>query len=186
MGVVLIIIHCLLVPLSWEFDYDAPVLTYPVISFVSLEMLAGGVYLTLLWLIPRSRRERRLLALVLGVGFAIRAVTMFSTPILEDDFYRYLWDGAVVAEGTDPYRYTPAEVLTADVDADSASELAALSLLSNSSTPVAQRINYPRLTSIYPPLTQGVFALGASIEAFSLHVWRLILLLAEGATVLLL
>ena len=71
MGVVLIIIHCLLVPLSWDFDYDAPVLTYPVISFVALEMLAGGVYLTLLWLIPRSRRERRLLALVLGVGFAI-------------------------------------------------------------------------------------------------------------------
>jgi hypothetical protein len=185
-GVVLIIIHGLLVPLSWEFEYDAPVLTYPIISFVALEMLAGGVYLTLLWLIPRSRSERRLLALVLGVGLTMRAVTMFSTPILEDDFYRYLWDGAVVAEGKDPYRYSPAQVLAADSAADSASELAALSMLSNTSTPVAQRINYPELTTVYPPLTQGVFALGASIEAFSLKVWRLILLLIEGATVVLL
>ena len=185
-GVVLIIIHCLLVPLSWEFDYDAPVLTYPVISFVALEMLAGGVYLTLLWLIPRSPSDRQLLALVLGVGLTMRAVTMFSTPILEDDFYRYLWDGAVVAEGKDPYRYSPAEVLAAHGDGDSTPALAALSMLSEASTPVAQRINYPRLTTIYPPLTQGVFALGASIEAFSLHVWRLILLLIEGATVALL
>ena len=136
-GMVLLTIHCLLVPLSWEFDYDAPLLSYPVISFVALEMLAAGVYLTLLWLIPRSRAERRLLALVLGVGLVIRAVTMFSTPILEDDFYRYLWDGAVVAGGNDPYRFSPAEVLAAD--GDSAAELSALSMLADASTPVAQR-----------------------------------------------
>ena len=183
-GVVLVTIQCLLLVLSREFDYDAPLLTYPVISFVLLEMLAGGVYLILLWLIPRSRAERQLLALILGVGLAMRAVTMFSTPVLEDDFYRYLWDGAVVAGGHDPYRYAPADVLAAD--ADSATELAALSVLADASTPVAQRINYPQLTSIYPPLAQGAFALGASIEAFNLTVWRLMLLLFEGVTVALL
>jgi len=181
---VLITIHCLLLLLSREFDYEAPLLTYPVISFVVLEMLAGGVYLSLLWLIPRSPSERQLLALILGVGLAIRALTLFSTPILEDDFYRYLWDGAVVAGGYDPYRYAPAEALAAG--GESGGDLAALSVLADASTPVAQRINYPQLTSIYPPLTQVAFALGASIKAFDLTVWRLMLLLFEGLTVALL
>ncbi len=184
MGVVLIAIHLVLVPLSWKFDYDASPLTYPVVAFVALEMLAAGVYLTVLWLIPRSRADGRLVALVLGVGLVMRIATLYSTPILEDDFYRYLWDGAVVAAGNDPYRYSPAQVLAAD--GDSAAELSALSMLAQDSTPVAQRINYPQLTTIYPPLTQGVFALGASIEAFSLTVWRLMMLLFEGGAVALL
>jgi hypothetical protein len=183
-GTALITLHCLLLVLSWEFDYEAPPLTYPVISFVVLEMLAGGVYLSLLWLIPRSPPERRLLALILGVGLAIRALTLFATPILEDDFYRYLWDGAVVAGGHDPYRYAPADVLAAG--GESGGELAALSVLADASTPVAQRINYPQLTTIYPPLAQGAFALGASIDAFNLTVWRLMLLLFEAVTVALL
>ena len=180
----LVIIHCLLLVLSRDFDHDAPLLTYPVIAFVVLEMLAGGIYLILLWLIPRSGAQGRLLALIIAVGLAIRAVTMFSTPILEDDFYRYMWDGAVVAGGHDPYRYAPAEVLAAD--GDSAAELAALSELAHASTPVVQRINHPQLTTIYPPLAQAAFALGAGIDAFNLTVWRLILLLFEGLTVALL
>jgi len=183
-GVVLIAIHCFLIPLSREFDYDAPPLSYPVVAFVALEMLAGGVYLTLLWLIPRSREQHQLLALVVGVGMVIRAVTMFATPVLEDDFYRYLWDGAVVAGGHDPYRYSPAQVLATDVDG--AGQQSALAILAEASAPVAQRINYPQLTSIYPPLAQAVFALGAGIDAFSLTAWRLILLLFEAATVALL
>jgi len=65
-GVVLIAIHLVLIPLSREFDYDALPLTYPVASFVALEMLAAGVYLTLLWLIPRSRADGRLVALIFG------------------------------------------------------------------------------------------------------------------------
>ena len=184
LATLLVAIHCLLLVLSRDFDYDAAALTYPVIAFVVLEVLAGGIYFMLLWLIPRSAAEHRTLALIIAVGLAIRALAMFSTPILEDDFYRYMWDGAVLAGGHNPYRYAPAEVLAAD--ADSAADLVALSALADASAPVAQRINYPRVTSIYPPLVQGVFALGASIDAFNLTVWRLILLMFEGLTVALL
>ncbi len=181
---VLVIIHCLLLVLSGDFVHGADPSTYPVISFVLLEMLAGSVYLVLLWLIPRSGVERRSLALVIGVGLIIRALTMFSTPILEDDFYRYMWDGAVLAGGDSPYRYAPAQVLA--VDAESSADLMALAELARVSTPVAQRINYPQLTSIYPPLVQGAFALGAGIDAFNLTVWRLMLLVFEGLCVALL
>lgn len=184
LGVALIAIHCLLVPLSRGFDYDAPLLTYPVVSFVGLEVLAGAIYLILLWLIPRSRAEPRLLALILGAGLVMRAVTMVSTPILEDDFYRYLWDGAVVAAGEDPYRYPPAEVLGAGPDA--APGLVALSELAGSSAPVAERVNHPHLTTIYPPFAQAVFAIGAGVESFDLTTWRWVLFLFEGATLVVL
>jgi len=180
----MVIIHCLLMALSRGFDYDAALLTYPVISFVALEMLAGGIYLSLLWLIPRSRVQPWLFVLVLGVGLVTRVTPLFSTPILEDDFYRYLWDGAVVAAGSDPYRYSPAEVLSADADSDA--QLMALAALADDETSVARRINHPHLTTLYPPLAQGVFALGASVEEFGFGVWRLILLLFEGTTVVLL
>ncbi len=184
LGVVLIAIHCLLVPLSQEFGYVSPLLSYPVMTFVALEVLAGALYLSLLWLIPRSAAAPRLLVLILGAGLAMRAVTMASTPILEDDFYRYMWDGAVVAAGEDPYRYPPAAVLGATPDAEAS--LVALSELAVTSSPVAERINHPHLTTIYPPFAQYVFAIGAKIEPFDLTTWRWILLLFEAVTAVLL
>ena len=178
----LVSIHALLLLLSGAFSHDAAPLSYPVLLFVCLEMLAGLIYMSLLWLIPRCREERRLIVLVVGVGVIMRAVTMFSTPILEDDYHRYLWDGAVGAAGHDPYRYSPAQVL--DAGDDAGPDLAALAVLALDAQ--VARINYPRLTSIYPPLTQAAFALVAAIEPFSLDAWRLMLLLFEAVTVYLL
>ena len=185
-GAVLIAIHCVLLYLSTYFDYDAPLSSYPVVFFVALEVFAGAVYFTLLWLIPRSRTDRRLLALVLGVGLSIRVLAMLSTPVLEDDFYRYLWDGAVVAGGHDPYRHSPADVIVAASGAQSTAELSALSELADRARPVVERINHPRLTTVYPPLTQGIFAFAAGLDSFGLTAWRLTLLLFEAATLVLL
>lgn len=185
-GCVLIAIHALLVSMSGEFAYDAPISGYPVIELVLLELAAGGIYLTLLWLVPHSRPGPGLLALVLGAGLVMRVMTMASEPILEDDYNRYLWDGAVVAGGMDPYRYSPADVLDAESGAAPGSDLSRLSVLAEASRPVAQRINYSHLTTVYPPLAQGVFALTAIAEPFSLTAWRWTLLLFEIATLVLL
>ena len=185
-GAALVVIHCLLLALSRAFDPNAPLLTYPVVSVVALEMLAAALYLSLAWLIPRSRAEPGLLVLVLVVGIVIRALGVFSTPVLEDDYYRYLWDGAVVVGGHDPYRYSPAEVLHAGHGANADAELAALAALAADGDGVVARINYPRLSSVYPPLAQAGFALGALVERFSLVAWRLVLLLFEAMTVALL
>lgn len=182
----LVAIHALLVSLSGEFAYDAPLSSYPVVDLVILEMAAGGFYLILLWLVPRSRPEPGLLALVICVGLALRVMTMASEPILEDDYYRYLWDGAVVAGGMDPYRYSPADVLGTEGGGQPASDLSRLSMLAEASRPVAQRVNYPQLTTVYPPLAQGVFAVAAVAEPFSLTAWRMTSLLFEGATLVLL
>lgn len=184
-GVALVAIHCALAALSRAFNYAGSPIDYPVVSFVVLELLAGTVYLTLLWLVPRSRPQRELVMFVLLTGVAMRAAMFVSTPILEDDFYRYLWDGAVLAGGDNPYRHSPAEVLAAPRHGGGETALSRLSALAKSRPLVAERINHPRLTSIYPPIAQGLFALAAAIEPFSLGVWRAMALLADAATLFL-
>ncbi|MEK7469947.1 MAG: hypothetical protein AAB074_21475 [Planctomycetota bacterium] len=52
-----------------------------------------------------------LVLLLLAAG--ARGAFFGTNPIQEDDAYRYLWDGQVVLEGVDPYRWSPAEVAVA-------------------------------------------------------------------------
>ena len=60
-----------------------------------------------------ARDGRALLGWVIVIGAGLRISMLSSAPILEDDYYRYLWDGAVVVNGLNPYAYSPAEVLRA-------------------------------------------------------------------------
>ncbi len=44
----------------------------------------------------------------LGYLFIFLAiVSVFSTPVLSNDFYRFLWDGELFVRGVNPYDYTP-------------------------------------------------------------------------------
>jgi len=63
--------------------------------FVSLLIASSVVY----FLSVRNLRQNRACSLVLIIlfGFGFRILFLFSTPILEDDFYRYFWDGAVLS-----------------------------------------------------------------------------------------
>ncbi|MCP5063626.1 MAG: hypothetical protein GY936_14360 [Ignavibacteriae bacterium] len=55
-----------------------------------------------------SRRKRetsiKVLAYIFGIGLVARILLVPTVPILEDDFNRYLWDGAVTANGFNPYK----------------------------------------------------------------------------------
>ncbi len=59
-------------------------------------------------MIPRLPVSRFLLAAMLLIGLLMRALLFDSYPVLEIDFYRYLWDGAVLANGFNPYALPPA------------------------------------------------------------------------------
>jgi len=96
--------------------------------------------------------------------------------MLEDDHYRYLWDGAVIWEGVSPYAFAPGEVGPDHV----------LAPLAGESGLLAARINHPDLRTIYPPVAQAFFALSHWLAPFNLEAFRLVLLLAESATFVLL
>lgn len=156
--------------LSARFFYHADPLKSPIIEFVGINMLAGAIFLAFIWLIPRVNPSRVLLLTLFTCGILMRLVLFDSNAVLEIDFYRYLWDGAVSANGFNPYQLSPAQISTGE-----------LAVLAQQSAPIFERINYPELRTIYPPLSQLFFALAYWIDDWSLNAWRLVLLLADLA-----
>lgn len=44
---------------------------------------------------------------ILGVGILFRLILLIATPLLSEDFYRFIWDGMLVANHLNPYEATP-------------------------------------------------------------------------------
>lgn len=105
------------------------------------------------------------LIVILLAAVIFRLTLVGTTPSLSDDIYRYLWDGRVQLAGINPYVYAPNDP--------------ALSFLSNEH---ASLINFPHLRTVYPPITQFAFWLGASI-AQTLIAQKFIFICAEIMTI---
>lgn len=153
-----------------------------IIPLVLLMTAAGSVYLVAMLLLKDFLLHKGQLAWIILLGLFLRLSMFGSTPILEDDFYRYMWDGAVLAHGFNPYRHAPQEVL----HGKSAQVPTGLRQLAEEGGHVLEKMNYPRLRTIYPPVAQAAFALAYVISPWSLTGWRIILLLLDGLTLYLL
>lgn len=154
-----------------EFGHEIADAEKPIISLVLLLMGAAALYLLVIFFPKKRVSGKPLVIWIIMVGAFIRLTMFSSVPMLEDDHYRYLWDGAVLAKGFNPYRYAPREVL----DEKKKAVPGELRQLARESGPVIQRINHPWLRTIYPPLDQCAFALAYLIKPWSLNAWRLIL-----------
>jgi hypothetical protein len=159
--------------------------SHPYKSFVAALIFAGlaWVYLipVLKGFIDSSGKYFWALAFL---GVILRVIFFGSTPIYEDDWNRYLWDGVVTKQGTNPYQYPPEATFAVRFDAPQ--ELKDLQVLSVENGNFTTRINNPHLTTIYPPVAMGVFTLAAVIKPFSLDAMRGIYLIAEIAALWLL
>ncbi len=164
--------------ISSRFDYEFENIDKPIIVLVVLLMAAGAAYLWVVWRFEEGPPGRGLFGWVFLLGLSMRVAFLGSAPILEDDAYRYLWDGGVVAKGFSPYRYSPRDVLACQ--ADTVPE--ELCRLGQEAPVVLKRINYPWLRTIYPPLAQAAFALAHVIRPWSLDAWRIVLLSMDVLT----
>lgn len=145
-------------------------------------IVAGALYL--LGLVSTLDRPRLpSLVAILLVALLARVMVWLAPPLLETDYHRYLWDGAVAASGMNPYRHAPGDVLAGVVDGPDATPLEALAVRGESTL---QGINHPHLTTIYPPLAQAAFAAAHWAAPFHPAGLRLVFLLADIATVALL
>lgn len=177
-GVVALILlgqHLLLQRLSEQFLYEGAILHSPIVMFVAVQIGASLVFLSLFWIIPRLTATPAVVLAMLGVGLLLRLLLFGSTPILEDDFYRYLWDGAVVSHFQNPYDLAPSEIRLSGVDS--------VTQLAQDAGSAFDRINYPELRTVYPPIAQLGFALAHWIEPWSLNAWRSLLLFFDILTV---
>jgi alpha-1,6-mannosyltransferase len=166
---------------GWFSHAQADLKMYPARSLAAGLVLAGLLYLRLPGLIRAAERLEgrallRLMAVVLTVGFGLRVLMLFTTPALEDDFYRYLWDGGVTASGHNPYRTSPADAEDHGIASDK------LKALAVDADIVHTKINHPALRTIYPPVAQAAFAVAHFIEPWSLLAWRLVCLTGELAS----
>ncbi len=182
--------------LSHRFNYDIPPEKHPVIAVLFFFAVAFGLYLLSLGLVwnfrGTERNPFRLTAIVFGFALLFRAVLWLSQPIQETDFYRYLWDGRVAAEGMNPYRFSPAQIEREGNLPESPLLLKNLAELKNRSPElqtIFSRINQRDVPTIYPPFSQALFAASALLTPANLSVvWQVrilkfILLLFDLATV---
>ena len=148
-----------------------PVEQQPIAGFVALMMAAGGIYFAATLICRLMSASVKLRAWIVIIALGLRMTMVTGTPILEDDHYRYLWDGALAAHGHNPYLYSPGQILQG-MSSDNSTPLAELARQSGG---ILERINYPWLRTIYPPLAQAAFGLAHSLSPWSLWAWRLVL-----------
>ena len=175
-------LFALMVSLLWlspHFRYERDIARMPVLTLVGILVLAGVGLSALSALIERSNPSRVLLVWIVGLGLLSRLVLMPSIPMLEDDFYRYLWDGAVLSEGLSPYQHSP-------VNAQRGEGPPALVELADNTPLIVERINYPDLKTVYPPVAELGFVVAHWLKPWSLMAWKVVLLVAECATLWLL
>ncbi len=172
-GLLLVLIQFSLYWISCEFAYGVPDSDKPIIRLVSLAAAAGVVYLAALRWISLCTPTRRLFTFAIAVGFVMRFFMFPTSPMLEDDHYRYLWDGAVTAHFHSPYLYSPNDVRFEWLESGIPPSL---QQLAEESGTTVERINHPNLRTIYPPVAQAAFAIAYWIQPWSLPAWRVVLL----------
>ena len=141
-----------------------------------LVAVMGGAGLgasALLWIALERRFECMPAACVLGLALVLRLIAMQASPLLEDDHFRYLWDGLRTTTGFDPYRLAPS------------------AFFGNNDLPARWQdilggINNPDIPTIYGPLLQWLFALAYWIAPGRLAAIQGLLLVADMALLLVL
>jgi alpha-1,6-mannosyltransferase len=114
---------------------------------------------------------------VATAGLLMRAPFFGAGPMLEDDHFRFLLDGALVARGLSPYAYSP-ETLLRGVSGVPPE-------LVEAGRGAIAAVNFPDLRSMYPGGAQAMFAFGHVLAPWSIDGLRVAVLLTEGLTALL-
>lgn len=145
----------------------------------TLQLLTLAVVCSALaWWIYRHTREEEVPQL-LGAAFVLRLLLLFMWPNLSDDFYRFVWDGRLLAAGEQPFALLPRDVLRT-----AAGNAAGLT------DALFAQLNSPDYFTVYPPVAQASFWLSAKLSPHSVYgsvlVLRILQLIAEAGTLWLL
>jgi len=103
---------------------------------------------------------------VLLFAVLFRVLGVLAYPVLEDDHFRYLWDGWMFVEFGSPYGVAPAEFFTKDAP------------LPDGFGDILDGINYPEVATVYGPVAQWLFGLSYLIAPAK--IWPLQLICASA------
>ncbi len=102
-----------------------------------------------------------------------RVLGLTAAPLYENDWARFLWDGWLCAQGSDPYTSVPLEWF-------------ANPALPEAMQVVLDQVNHPHLYTVYGPIAQLIFAIAAWVVPGSLMALKGLFLLADLGVVALL
>src|SRR3990172_3492530 len=140
----------------------SPAITYAVV-FVSTSL----VFLWFARALHSSEPSKRFILLAIVISLFVQLSFLNLAPIGSDDVYRYMWDGKTQAFGIDPYRYTPND--------------ASLDTLHSPLLPAS--VNHPDMKTVYCPITQWIFYGSYTLSRESIWGYKVILLIAQIATI---
>jgi hypothetical protein len=164
------LLGCLLLTwLSWRAaPPSAKSAPFVAIYAVLFALYLGGMF----WMRQARLPAQRVAPIILGVGVVFRLALLPAPPLLDDDIYRYRWDGKLVAHRENPYAFPP-----------EAQEFAYLQV----GDPLFSKIGFRDIPTVYPPLSQGLFALGYGLNPDGIWgIKTLVVLCDVGAICLLL
>lgn len=139
-------------------------------AVIALTLIHGGL---LAWLALDKTFDALSARHALTTAIALGIISLTALPLLEDDHFRYLWDGYITATTGQPFAHAPSHYF------DNAAVPAAL-------REVLSGINNPDVPTIYGPALQALFALCYWVAPAELWPVKVMLLSAQIAVLLLL
>lgn len=171
-GIILYAIYILLI--SQSLIYDSAPTNRDKIIFVAQRVLIGILFFLAIINASKIPVKESWIAWIIFTGLMARIIMIPSSPILEDDFYRYLWDGAVTANEFNPYYLSPLQVQQQHPDVPEK-----ILKLAEESGEVINKINHPKIKSLYPALSQIMFAVSYIFFPWSVTGFKFLMLLAD-------
>lgn len=144
------------------------------VAYISTMLVLFGSYVVLLREMHKSDMDFNI---GLGLSILFRGVLLLSIPVLSDDYFRFIWDGNLLANGINPFSGTPTNFLNSDPDFFIPKE-------------IYDGLNSKDYFTVYPPISQFIYWIGAML--FGTHilgnvvVMRLFIFTAEIGSILLL
>ncbi len=118
------------------------------------------------WVLHTVPTEEKRWRLLLFATIAFRLLWLLATPALSDDYFRFLWDGRLLASGQNPYLILPSQ---------------------HPDWPLFAQLNSPNYYTVYPPAHQFLTALGPWLfpDSFfgQILTLRILIWSAEAGTV---
>ena len=172
--------------LSIRFAYGTDVAQRPILFFIALMTTMFVIHLVGLRAAKRTCNTQQMgftVVFIWAVAVISRVLLLPSYPIQEIDLYRYIWDGEVAAAGVSPFEYAPEEVIAAldtgpkpAFDSQGSTPTSNLDVLTGlcehqaGTDQVLRRIHFAELPTVYPLVSQVVFAAVAFVTPESASV----------------
>lgn len=138
----------------------------PLLAYLGLTAWAWLWFVLAWWVCRRDPGGGRLLGPLLLWSLAFRLAGFFAVPVMEDDYFRFLWDGRQFALTGNPYAMAPAAYFAEGDLPDRFRE-------------ILDQINYPHVPTIYGPICQAGFALSYWMAPGQLWPWKLMVIGAD-------